>query len=157
LPQPALHTALALGVGWRRAFEIAIEVALDWSGSVAAREGRIQIGAASARVRAGPLLVFGDAELALGASAAIGPMWGTAAGFPGNGAPQVLTFFEVALGARAAIRMVGPLWLEAGASLGLVPLRPLFFLRDGDGSIVPLFETSWVTGTFTAGLRALFL
>lgn len=151
LPRPAPEVALFAGA-FIDAIDLRLELALAIGERVPAEEGLIEVHAASARVIASPTLVPGPIALSLRAGAGLGPMWASASNVVGPRPTQVRPFFEVRAGLTLSFEIAGPLRFELTADASLVPLRPVFFLREVDGSVVPLFEPSLVTGTFGGGL-----
>jgi len=78
-------------------------------------------------------------------------MRATASGFPEVYA-QTRVFVEARLGLQLGVRLWGPLWLQVGGDVGLLPVRPVFAVRNPDGTTETLFEPHAVIAAAGVGL-----
>jgi hypothetical protein len=147
LPQAGVETLAGVGLSRGGRLEPGLELAWAWTGEADAAEGRLQVQAASARLAIAPVLAaFGTrSDLRLRLSAGAGPMWANASGFP-----QVFTRTRLVADGRAGLqlglRVAGPVWLQAGAEVGWVPVRPTFAVDNADGTTETLFQPHPVIG-----------
>ena len=152
LPQPGLEASAGVGLMRGGRLEPGVEVAGAWAADAAAAEGRVQVQAGSLRASVSPVLAGGTrADVRLRFSAGAGPMRATASGFPEVYA-QTRVFVETRLGLQLGVRLWGPLWLQVGGEVGLLPLRPAFAVRNPDGTTETLFEPQAVIAAAGVGL-----
>jgi len=141
LPEAGVETVAAIGLMRGGRLEPGIDLVWAWSAESSAAEGRLHVQAASARLAIAPVLWgWGTrADLRLRVAAGAGPMWATAAGFAETYKPTRLVV-ETRAGLQIGVRVVGPLWVQATAEVGWLPVKPTFTVRNGDGTTEALFE-----------------
>ncbi len=152
LPQAALETVAGAGLMRGGRLEPGIEVAWAWTPESAAAEGRLRVQTASARLAIAPVLVAWGSrtDLRLRLSAGAGPMWASASDFARVFTTATRLIVDARAGIQLGVRVAGPLWVQAGAEVGWVPVRPDFVVRNADGSKETLFQPQPVIAT--AGL-----
>lgn len=152
LPGPSAEAELEVGAALRDVVTFGVAVGFGWADTVPVAEGTLAVLAGTLRGVVAPILTSGDAiELSLPISVGAGIARGEAAGFAASRA-QTVFFFDVGVGLRLSIELAPWLALELGGDLRALPVRPTFYVRNGDGSLEPLFLGLFVAGSLHAGL-----
>ena len=152
LPEPGIEAIVSAGLMRGGRLEPGVDFAWARAGDAAAAEGRIQVQAATARLAIAPVLFGGPrVDLRGRLSAGAGPMWARASGFA-QVFSQTRLVVDGRIGLQVGLRVAGPLWIQIGGEVGWVPIRPVFAVRNADGSVETLFEPHAVMATAGVGL-----
>lgn len=152
LPGPSVEAELEVGATLRDVMSLGVAVGYGWSDTVRAAEGQLFVQGGALRLVVAPIVTSGEAvELSIPLAAGLGIAYAEASGFAASRGQTVL-FFDVSAGLRLGILLTPGLALELGGDLRAIPLPPTFSVRNGDGTLEPLFQALPVAGSFHGGL-----